>query len=105
MISIVEEVFLENPLVFERTHPSYIFQLLDLIERAYLETKTINSEFSIKSAIDRQAVNKLERFAATSLSLELNCLVVLIKVLLKIFTSDKGEFEEYQKEVVERIVP
>lgn len=54
MISLVEEVFLQNDKVFLRLDPDHIFLILDLVERAYLETQRINSSFDLTHAIERQ---------------------------------------------------
>ncbi|KAJ9084446.1 guanine nucleotide exchange protein for ADP-robosylation factor [Entomophthora muscae] len=105
MISLVEDVFLQNDKVFLRLDPDHIFLILDLVERAYLETQRINSSFDLAHAIERQSVSKLEKFASTALSLELNCLVCLIKVLLKMYLSPNPEFQPYASHTQNRLIP
>lgn len=105
VISLVEEVFLQNDVVFSRLEPDHIFMILDLVERAYLETQRINASFDIPDAIQKQSVTKLDKFAATSLNLETNCLVCLIKVLLKMYISDDNEYAPYVKDIEARLIP
>ncbi|KAJ9055037.1 guanine nucleotide exchange protein for ADP-robosylation factor, variant 2 [Entomophthora muscae] len=104
-ISIVEDVFLQNDAVFGKLDPNHIFIILDIMEKAYLETQRANGEFDLKGLIQRQAVTKLEKFASTSLSLELNCLACLIKVLVKMYISDAPEFTPYRCDIESRLIP
>ncbi|KAI9292157.1 Sec7-domain-containing protein [Neoconidiobolus thromboides FSU 785] len=105
MILVVEDAFLQNDIVFQKLQTDHIFAILDIIERSYLESKELNTSFDLKGAIERQATSKLERFALTSLSLELNSLVCLAKVLLKMYTSDKEAYIAYKKDIEERLIP
>lgn len=105
VISLVEEVFLQNDVVFSRLDSDHIFMILDLVERAYLETQRINASFDVADAIQNQSVTKLEKFAATSLNLETNCLVCLIKVLLKMYITDDNEYVPYIKDIEARLIP
>lgn len=104
-ISIVEDIFLQNDAVFNKLDPSHIFVILDVMEKSYLETQRVNSEFDLNGAINRQAVSKLEKFASTSLKLELNNLSCLIKVLLKMYISGAPEYEPYVKDIEDRLIP
>ncbi|KAI0221253.1 guanine nucleotide exchange protein for ADP-robosylation factor [Massospora cicadina] len=105
VIALVEEVFLQNDRVFLRLGPEHIFLILDVVERAYLETQRTNATFDLAGAIERQSVSKLDRFANTALSLELACLVCLVKVLLKMYVSSDAAFEPYASQIHRRLVP
>ncbi|KAJ9063484.1 guanine nucleotide exchange protein for ADP-robosylation factor [Entomophthora muscae] len=103
--TLVEKAFLQNPKVFSRLEPDFTFIILDLVEHAYAKSHHQNISFDMATAIHNQSVLKLERFAKKDLTLELNSLVCLIKVLLRMYTSKDEAYEAYSDEIVQRLVP
>lgn len=105
VINLVETVFFQNDAIFLKLNPDYVFLLLDLIERTYIEAQDANSTFNLNEAIKNNEVVKLEKFASTSLKLELDSLVCLVTVLLKMYSSNDPAYFSYQQDIEARLIP